>query len=174
MKFQHSFHENIFQNQFQKSMLQTLQEGDSYQQTGESRNQTETDWKLGSERKREIQHSQKYQVVRYSKKVLSPVSGGNIRLLKMYYIGQLNLKVAHLKILSVCQERLCNNWKKQGENSVSEEVTLPFSDLIDITARLGRTLSLQSVLEAFLDEKSRKCKCTFEILRVQVKKATRF
>lgn len=53
-------------------------------------------------------------------------------------------------------------------------ITLPFSDLTDVTARLGRTLRLPSVLEAFLDENSRKSKHTFEILRVQVKKATRF
>lgn len=40
---------------------------------------------------------------------------------------------------------------------------LPFSDLIDVTARLGRTARLQTLLEAFLDENSRKSKCTFEI-----------
>lgn len=82
----------------------------------------------------------------------------------MYYTGPLNLKVAHLKILPVSQEPLCNSWKKEAENSAWEEVTLPFSDLTDLTARLGRSGRLQSVLETFLDENSRKSKCTFQIL----------
>lgn len=38
-------------------MLQTLQEGDSLISKLEKAETKETDWKLGSERKKEIQHS---------------------------------------------------------------------------------------------------------------------